>query len=68
MTVNKADMLLEPMKFNIMRAPTDNERSAKNLWYKYTGAWNAEGFDKLFNKCYSCTCKEIKIRISLQLL
>ena len=35
-----------------MRAPTDNERNIKKFWYKDTGDWHAEGFDRLFNKCY----------------
>ena len=38
-----------------MRAPTDNERIVKQKWYKYSGNNYAEGYDRLFNKCYSCT-------------
>ncbi len=55
---NGKELLKDRVKLNVMRAPIDNERTVKDLWYKYTGAWMAEGFDKLFNKCYSCTCRD----------
>lgn len=51
---NGEEFLLENVKLTVMRAPTDNERNVKNKWYKFTGQWTAEGFDKIFNKCYSC--------------
>ena len=53
---NNTELLKDSVKLTVMRAPTDNERTAQKLWYKFTKEWNAEGFDKLFNKCYSCTC------------
>lgn len=45
-----------------MRAPTDNERNICNKWYKCKSAW-AEGFDKVFNKCYSCTATENTVTV-----
>ena len=53
---NGVEQLLEPMKLTVMRAPTDNERNICNKWYKCKSPWG-EGFDKLFEKCYSCTAK-----------
>ena len=58
---NGMELLTDRVKLTVMRAPIDNERNFKNLWYKYTGSWNAEGFDKLFNKCYSCTLSNNEI-------
>lgn len=55
---NGTELLTDRVKLTVMRAPTDNERNIKNSWYKYTGSWYAEGFDKVFNKCYSCTCED----------
>ncbi len=52
---NGVEQLRGRMKLTVMRAPTDNERNIASKWYKYKSAW-AEGFDKVFNKCYSCTC------------
>lgn len=49
------ELLNDRVKLTVMRAPTDNERKIKRQWYKFTGEWRAEGFDRLFNKCYSCT-------------
>ena len=54
--INGKELLKDRVKLTVMRAPIDNERNVKKLWYKYTGWWQAEGFDKLFNQCYSCTC------------
>jgi len=51
---NGQELLRDRVKLTVMRAPIDNERNIKNKWYKFTGQWAAEGFDKLFNKCYSC--------------
>ena len=49
---NGEEQLTDRVKLTVMRAPTDNERNIKNFWYKDTGNWHAEGFDRLFNKCY----------------
>jgi beta-galactosidase len=42
------EMLSTPIKPNIWRAPTDNER-----WIQY--AWLNHGFDRLKTRCASCT-------------
>ena len=52
---NGTELLTDRVRLTVMRAPIDNERKIKNYWYKYTEDWKAEGFDALFNKCYSCT-------------
>ncbi len=48
------ELLTDRVRLTVMRAPTDNERKVKALWYSDTGAWKAEGFDRLCDKCYSC--------------
>ncbi len=57
------ELLKEHVKLTVMRAPMDNERTMQKSWYKFTKEWNAEGFDKLFNKCYSCICKDNVITV-----
>ncbi len=57
------EQLSDRVKLTVMRAPTDNERKIKSFWYKDTGDWHAEGFDRLFNKCYDCTCDGNKITV-----
>ena len=57
------EQLKDRVRLTIMRAPTDNERLVKNYWYKYTEDWHAEGFDCLFNKCYSCTLSKNTITV-----
>ncbi len=52
---NGEEQLADRVKLTVMRAPTDNERNIKKYWYKDTGDWHAEGFDRLFNKCYDVT-------------
>ncbi len=47
------EQLADRIKLSVMRAPVDNERNIANKWYKCKSPW-AEGFDKLFSKCYSC--------------
>lgn len=42
---NGKDMLTEPVRPTIWRAPTDNDRNIKNKWI-------AEGYDKTEIKCY----------------
>lgn len=54
---NGMEQLTDRVKLTVMRAPTDNERNIANKWYKARHSW-AEGFDKVFNKCYSCTASE----------
>lgn len=51
MTVNKADMLLEPMKFNIMRAPTDNDVNDKTGWID-------QKYHEVVNRVYTCSTEK----------
>ena len=53
------EQLTAPVELTVMRAPTDNERRVKQLWYKGEdgGCRTAEGFDRLWHKCYSCTAE-----------
>ena len=51
------ELLTDRVRLTVMRAPTDNERKVKGLWYKETGVWSAEGLDRLCDKCYSCTAQ-----------
>ncbi|MBE7021230.1 MAG: glycoside hydrolase family 2 [Ruminococcaceae bacterium] len=60
---NGRELICDSVKLTVMRAPIDNERVIKNKWYRYTRDWHAEGFDKLFNKCYSCEAKDNVITV-----
>ncbi len=53
---NGVEQLTDNVRLTVMRAPMDNERNIRKKWYKEYDAW-AEGFDKIFNKCYSCTAE-----------
>ncbi len=55
------EQLLDNVKLTVMRAPTSNERNVKIYWYKETKAWQAEGFEALFNKCYDVKIDENRI-------
>jgi len=55
---NGKEQLCDSVKLTVMRAPTDNERKIRYLWYRDNDAWQAEGFDRLFNKCYSVSEKD----------
>lgn len=61
------ERLLDRVKLTVLRAPTDNERNVKLNWYKCTGDWHAEGFDRLFNKCYGCVRNGNTIIVSASL-
>ena len=52
---NGVEQLTDRVRLTAMRAPIDNERRFKGVWYKDTRDWRAEGLDRLFHKCYSCT-------------
>ena len=54
---NGVEQLTDRVRLTAMRAPIDNERRIKGIWYKDTRDWRAEGLDRLFQKCYSCTCQ-----------
>lgn len=50
------ELLTDRVRLTAMRAPLDNERWEKLIWYKDPdGRWS-ENLDRLFHKCYSCTC------------
>ena len=49
------ELLSAPTELTVMRAPTDNERRVKQMWYKQVDNYYGEGFDRLFHKCYECT-------------
>ena len=51
------ELLRAPVALTVMRAPIDNERKIKSEWYKDSGSYYAEGFDRLFHKCYECTAE-----------
>ncbi len=54
---NGEELLAAPTELTVMRAPTDNERKIKQSWYKEVDNYYAEGFDRLFHKCYECTAE-----------
>ena len=60
---NGVEQLTDRVKLTVMRAPTDNERNIKRFWYKDTGDWHAEGFDRLFNKCYEVKAEGNKVTV-----
>jgi len=47
------EQLTDRVKLTVMRAPIDNERKIVQNWYKAKHPW-AEGFDRVFSKCYTC--------------
>ncbi len=57
-TKDGVELLCDKVKLTVMRAPIDNERKIKHLWYREDANKEAEGFDRLFNKCHSCICKD----------
>ena len=50
------EQLIAPVELTVFRAPIDNERFIVEKWYKFANQF-AEGFDKEFSKCYSCTAE-----------
>ena len=55
---NGKELLVAPTELTVMRAPTDNERRIKQRWYKDADSYYAEGFDRLFHKCYECSLED----------
>ncbi len=51
------ELLSDRVRLTVMRASIDNERNVDKYWYISTGDWHAEGFDRIFDKCYSCKCE-----------
>ena len=60
---NGEELLADRVKLTVMRAPIDNERYVKSKWYK-DDANVCEGFDRLFNKCYSAEITDNAITVS----
>ena len=60
------ELLADRVKLTAMRAPTDNERRIKDMWYNDFNTWS-EGLDRLFNKCYSAEISGSEIRVSASL-
>ena len=54
---NGQEQLTDAVRLTVLRAPTDNERNVQGNWYRDTGVWKAEGFDRLCDKCYSCAAQ-----------
>ncbi|MBR5518651.1 MAG: glycoside hydrolase family 2 [Clostridia bacterium] len=59
---NGVEQLTDRVRLTVMRGPIDNERKIVNNWYQSSN-YRAEGFDKIFNKCYSCTADANTIRV-----
>ena len=49
---NGEEQLKEPIRITAMRAPTDNERRVKTMWYWFN-IWQGENLDRQFDKVYS---------------
>ena len=49
---NEDEMLCDNIRLTVMRAPIDNERRIRDQFYKEYLKWEAEGFDRIYNKCY----------------
>ena len=46
------EQLSEPIRITAMRAPIDNERRIKSMWYWFN-VWEGENLDRQFDKVYS---------------
>ena len=57
------ELLADRVRLTVMRAPIDNERYVKSKWYK-DNANVCEGFDRLFNKCYSAKISDNAITVN----
>ena len=49
------EKLAEPVRLTVWRAPTDNDRNIKLKW-GWHNTWEAENFDRIFNKVYDIKC------------
>ncbi len=57
------EKLAEPVKLSVWRAPTDNDRNIKYKWC-WHNTWEAENFDRIFSKVYSCSYENGKITVN----
>lgn len=60
---NGEEQLFAPMRITSMRAPIDNERKIRQLWY-WGNVWQGENLDRQFDKVYECTFKNTRITVS----
>lgn len=63
---NGEEQILSPIKLTTMRAPIDNEKNIKSKWY-WNNPWEAENFDRLFEKVYECTVNGSEITVNASL-
>ncbi len=67
-TKNGEEQIKNNVRLTVMRAPIDNEMFVKKDWYVFENKnfWknDAEGFDRMLNKCYSCTCEGNTVSVS----
>jgi beta-galactosidase len=61
---NNKEQISGLARLTVWRAPTDNDRRVKNQWGLFEDNRNAENFNRLFNKVYSCQLKENRIHVS----
>ena len=60
---NAEDLLAEPMKLTVWRAPIDNERNAKSSWGHYN-TWSSENLDRTFNLLKEITRQDNVISVT----
>ncbi len=46
------NQLAAPVQMSVWRAPTDNDRTIKNIW-GHPNVWEGENYDRIFNHVYS---------------
>ncbi len=66
-TKDGKELLTDKVRMTVVRAPIDNERRIMRQWYNLGDTyrnWEAEGFDRRFNKCYSCTAEGNRITVT----
>lgn len=59
---NGEEQICAPLRLTTMRAPTDNERRLKSLWY-WSNPWEGENLDRQFDKVYKCDFGDGVIRV-----
>ena len=65
---NGVEQLKDSVHLTVMRAPIDNEMFDKKDWYCYENKSflenRAEGYDRMWNKCYTCERKGNTITVT----
>ena len=59
---NGEEQLKAPIRITSMRAPIDNERKIKQIWY-WHNVWQGENLDKQFDKVYECTLNGAEVTV-----